>query len=204
MTSRSSSLLEGFHGRIRELLHHPYPLAEGTVNVLQPRIIPLSPDARALWIGFVDYVEVRLAPHGEYRLISGLANKLPEHAARLAGIMAVYDDSHAEHVEAEHMKRGIVLAKHFAAETLRLRGIASVYLPLQHAQELLEWLHKKWDEPVISLADIYQGGPTFIRSAEMARTVVETLVKHRWLIAVKGGAPVKGKHRREVWRIAKL
>jgi hypothetical protein len=44
--------------------------------------------------------------------VRGLANKLPEHAARLAAILALVDDLGAPEIGANHLRAGIALAEH--------------------------------------------------------------------------------------------
>jgi hypothetical protein len=59
------------------------------LNELEPRWLPLSPEARVLWVGFADHVEASVGSGGDMEAIRGLANKLPEHAARLAAVLAL-------------------------------------------------------------------------------------------------------------------
>ena len=56
----------------------------------------------------------------------GLANKLAEHAARLAAIMALVDDLGAPEIGTNRMRAGIALAEHYATEALRLFGASRV------------------------------------------------------------------------------
>jgi predicted transcriptional regulator of viral defense system len=58
-----------------------------------------------------------------------------------------------------------------------------------------------WEEPVISLPDIYQRGPSAIRNATTARKLVAILEEHGWLRRIPQGAVVAGQQRREAWRI---
>jgi hypothetical protein len=60
------------------------------------------------------------------RSVRGLANKLPEHAARLAAILALVDDLGAPEIGANHIRTGIALAEHYATEALRLFGASRV------------------------------------------------------------------------------
>ncbi len=53
------------------------------------------------------------------------------------------------------------------------------------------------------MPDIYRNGPTRIRDAQTARELVKILVDHGWLVALKEGATIKGKKRREAWQIVK-
>jgi hypothetical protein len=75
------------------------------------------------------------------------------------------------------------------------------------AERLLGWLHEDWERdhgPVVSLVDIYTYCPaTAIRSAKAARRIVGILVEHGWLVSAPDGSVVRGKPRRECWRIVR-
>jgi hypothetical protein len=199
----SDSALKRFGARILEFLEAPLPMAEGKENELAPNTLVLSPEARELWIKFVNHVESHLGPEGDLRNISGLANKLPEHAARIAGVIALVDDLNRAEVPAEHMERGVVLALYYAAEALRLFEVGQVDHQLAIAQRLLDWLDRSWGEDLVSLPDIYQRGLNSIPDQKTARRIVGVLEDHGWLFPVEGGAVMKGQRRQEVWRIVK-
>lgn len=200
----SDAVLKRYGARLLDILESPPPLAAGKVNELDPRRLPLSPEARALWIAFADHVERRIAPNGELEPIRGLANKLPEHAARLAAVLALVNDIHAVAITGEHMAAGIELAKHYAGEAMRLFGASRIHADLVLAQKLLGWLHTSWQEPLVSLPDIYQRSPiAAIRDKSKASAMTRILEEHGWLIRVEGGAVVAGEKRRDAWRIVK-
>lgn len=92
-----------YRRRLAELVAAPYPIREGTRNELVPRQLPLNPEARQIWIGFHDHIEMRLSKDGELSPISGLANKAPEHAARLAALLTLWLDINATAVRMEEM-----------------------------------------------------------------------------------------------------
>src|SRR5947209_13270021 len=100
----------------------PPPLAVGQTNQLAPRKLVLSAKARQAWIGFSNHVESAIGPNGALSPIAGLANKLPEHAARLAAVLTLVRDIDTGEITLDEMAAGIVLAQHYAAEALRLFG----------------------------------------------------------------------------------
>jgi hypothetical protein len=176
-------------------------LMSGSRQELAPRRLELSSQARAQWIRFVDHVERELAPNGALEPIRGLANKLAEHSARLAAVLTLVRDLDAGVIELPEMQAGIALAEHYSAEALRLTGSGQVGADLLASQALLNWLLTVWEEPVISLPDIYQRGPSAIRDATTARKLVAILEEHGWLRRIPQGAVVAGQQRREAWRI---
>src|SRR5712675_3617228 len=91
-------------------------------------------------------------PDGELRPVSGLANKLAEHAARLAAVLTLVRDIDAGEITGEEMAAGIELAQHYVAEALRLFAIGAVNSDLRLAQEALVWMYSpSWGKPLISL-----------------------------------------------------
>jgi hypothetical protein len=186
-----------------DILEAPLFLAAGKLNELEPRRLAFSAEARRVWIAFADHVERAITPNGELEPVRGLANKLPEHAARLAAILALVDDLSAPEISTNHMRAGIALAEHYATEALRLFGASRVNSDLRLAQRLLDWLLGTWSEASISLPDIYQRSLNAIGDKATAAKLVAILEDHGWLIRIPEGAVVSGVRRRDAWRIVR-
>lgn len=188
-----------YNAMMLAILDTPLPLVEGARNELNPRQLPLAPDAKQLWIRFHDHVERQLAAGGELAPIKGLGNKAPEHAARLAGVLALVEDLHCNWIRLEHMTAGIELVTHYLNEALRLyeAGVQDPTLTL--AQKLLDWLKAK-DKMIITLPEIYQHGPKRIRTAARARELMAILMEHGEAIPAES-AEYRGKRYFEAWSI---
>ena len=185
------------------VLEAPFPLSPGKTNELEPRPLPLTSEARRLWISFADYIEKAIAQGGPLEPVRGLANKLPEHAARLGAVLSVVRDLDCAAISAEEISAGIALAEHYAAEALRLFDTRQMSAELLLAQRLLVWLQRQWAEPAVSLPDIYQRSLNAIRDQATARKLVSLLEDHGWLVRLAGGTVVAGQRRREAWRIVR-
>ena len=199
----SEAAIKRYGAHILDMLERPLPLVEGNSNELSPRVLSLTPDARKMWIGFADSIEAQIRPDGALAPVRGLANKLPEHAARLAAVITLVADVQAGEISAEHMAAGRSLAQHYAAEALRLFEASRISADLLLAQKLLSWLLGCWSETAVSLPDIYQKGPNAIRDKATAAKLVKILEDHGWLQKINGGAFIEGQHRRDAWRIIK-
>jgi hypothetical protein len=193
--------IKRYGARLLQLLERPPPLKDGKANELTPRVLGLAADARKLWIAFADAIERQIAPEGPLYAVKGIANKLPEHAARLAGVLALVSDADTSEIPAEQMAAGITLAQHYVAEALRLFEASRVSDDLRLAERLLSWLLGSWSENYVSLPDIYQKGPNAIRDKATAAKLVAILEDHGWLILEGSGAEVAGHFRRDAWRI---
>jgi Protein of unknown function (DUF3987) len=133
--------------------------------------------------------------------VRGLANKLPEHAARLAAVLALVRDIDSGEIVARDIEAGIALGEHYAAEALRLFGTSRINGDLRLAQRLLDWLLGTWGEPHISLPDIYQRSLNAIADKATAAKLVAILEDHGWLVRIPQGAVIAGQRRRDAWRI---
>jgi hypothetical protein len=187
--------------QLLRILRRPLPLVSGKTNELAPRVLRLSDErARAIYIAFYNEMEVQLKPNGALTSIRGLANKLAEHAARIAAVLTLIDDIDAQEIPAHHMASGTKLAQYYAAEAIRLFEVGRTDPDLKSAQQLLDWMHKS-KAVQFSLTDIYQRGPRSIRNAKTARRLVSILVAHRHLEEVQDGVDLNGVRRKEVWRL---
>lgn len=197
----AEAALKRYGARLLDVLERPLPLAEGKLNDLAPRVLPLAPAARGLWIGFADNIETQIGPDGALSSIRPLANKVAEHAARLAGVLALAANIEAAEITSANMEAGIRLAEHYAAEGLRVFEASRIDGDLALAQRLLDWLRSAWGEPTFSLPDVYQTGPNPIRDKRTAARLVGILEDHGHAVRVEGGGVVAGQRRRDVWRI---
>lgn len=199
----ADAAIRRYGARLLSILEASMPMAEGARNQLAPRRLVLSPPARVCWIAFADHVERQLGEGGALASIRPLANKLAEHAARIAAVLTLVQDLGAAEIAAEAMEAGIELAQHHAAEALRLDAAGQVPEKQRTALRLLDWIKTAWGDDLVSLPDITRLGPNAIRSRDTAKATVATLVEAGWLMPVPGGAEVRGERRREVWRLAR-
>ncbi len=178
---------------ILDLLRTPLPLvSDSGGHTLNPRTVTLEPEAKRTWIAFHDHVETQNGPGGDTEAVAGLANKIPEHALRLAGVFTLVEDASLDDVSRETMDNAIELAEWYLKEGLRLQGAASVTPELLLAEQALEWMRKQGGE--IPMRHLYQYGPYRLRDAESARRIVRILEKHGQIEKVSDA-------KRETWRV---
>ena len=195
--------IKRYESKIGEILEIPMPVKEGKPNELEPRKLTFDKEAARLWTSFADDVEKNMGAGGKWEQIRGFANKLPEHAARLAGVLALVHNIRTHTVGLDFLSAGIALVSYYVAEAQRLHEQGYVDPDLALAERLLNWLHKNWEENLVSLPDIYQRGLSAISNKKIAVRTVAILEEHGWLVRVEGGDLVNGMPRKEVWRIVK-
>jgi hypothetical protein len=201
---RSDTDLRAYNACILDILRRPLPTAQNSDNELKPRPLPLSTSARDIWVSYMNTIESKIGAGKEYEPIRGLANKLPEHAMRMAAVLNYVDNHFIGEIEDDFMHSGIELAEHYAKEALRLYGASRVNPDIRLAEKLLTWLNISWTEPIISLPDIYQRSINPIRDKATALKIVKILEDHHWITKTNGMMVVKGEKRKDVWQINKL
>jgi hypothetical protein len=172
-------------------------------NELRPDALPLCGEATAMWIAYHDEVERKLADEGEWGAIRALGAKLPEHAARIAGVLTVVNDPDAFDMQigTAELEGGILLANYYAAEALRLVDAGLTDPDLILAEKLLAWLLADPRRKETHPREIYQRGPYGIRDKATALRIVGILQDHGWLRPLRTNSEVEGKRRQQAWAV---
>jgi len=198
--SSSRAALEGYKAKILKLFDSKPRLVEGTQNELDPRKLTLDGDAMLIWRQFADHVERQLSEGAAYAPIRSFANKMPEHAVRIAGVLTLVKDQDAFWITNDALEAGIDLAEFYADEALRLFETGQGSPSLMEAEKLRIWLLTIWSEPAISLRAIVRLGPNSLRTEAQAKQAINILVQHGWLRPI-GPSLVENKTVRQAWRI---
>lgn len=182
-----------------KLLVAPLTLKEGALNELAPRDLSLDHEAKRIWIAYHDAIERELVDTGKLAQIRGLANKAPEHASRIAAVLALVDDLGCSAISARWMKSGIALVTHYLNEAMRLYEAGAADPEIREAEKLLTWLKSRPADrrTVISLVEVYQLGPNSIRNAKTARALMKLLEEHGYVRPTLD----PDNRRKEVWSV---
>jgi hypothetical protein len=200
---RDDASLAAFGKRLRAVLEAPMPMDPDT-RELKPRLLPLAPEARALLVCFADAVEGQQAPGGTFEHVTGHASKAAEQAARIAGVLTVWQDLDAREVTGATMADAITLAGFYLSEAARLADVATVAVEVDLAEKLRVWLVDRWDKPEILTSEVLQRAPVrALRDRSAARKALAMLADAGWLVPLEPGTVVRGRPRREPWRIVK-
>ncbi|MEY8842050.1 YfjI family protein [Cribrihabitans sp. XS_ASV171] len=194
--------LGDFANRLRAILDTPLPMDPET-RELSPRILPLSPEARGLLVRFSDAIEAAQANGGDLVDVTGYASKSAEQAARIAGVLALWQDLDAPAVTAQDMGNGIALAQFYLGEAVRLADAATVSQEIDRAEALRKWLLESWPHREIMVRDVVRLGPNPLRESPKARAALGILESHGWLVPLEAGTVVRGAARAGAWRIVK-
>ena len=178
----ASKTVEDFQNWTYEALKELPTYRGRSLNDLAPRSLLLTPAAKNSWIGFYNDVERSLTD--ELQTIQPFGAKAAEHALRLAGILTWADDEDATKIDADNMDRGIVLARYYIDEMLRLRKAKTANPDAQAMTKLLAWIQKR-QAKTVSSQDLNKNGPDPFRNDwKRARKALDDLASRGHLTAI--------------------
>lgn len=149
--------------RIGHLLDtRPQCWPEGDGYELKPRQLCLNQEACNLWIEFYNSIEYMQGTGKELEHARAFASKVPEQAARIAGVIAVFNDPQTTQIDESAMFGAMELMKFYLSEHLRLTGKGRQEQHDRRLRELLDWLQK--EGPVVPAAAVLQKCPRAVRS----------------------------------------
>ena len=190
--------ITAYNAAINGILDKPLPLNERPDMGLKPPTITIAKDAKGTWIAFADHIEVLQREGGDLFPIKGFASKAAEHAARIAGVLALFETPDVTEISVDALNGGIAIAQYYIGEALRLFHSASDDQELVTAQKVLDWGMQQ-ERQMIALAELYRCGPNAVRDKKTATRMMDILEQHHRALRIEGGAVVNGKPRREVW-----
>lgn len=133
------------------------------------RVVLFSKPAAEMWLAYVREVEAAMAPGAAFASIRAFAGYVPEHAARLAAVIAFMQDCALEEIGEAHLAAGIALARYYTDVRLILRRLAPVTLGEAEKEELFkDWLGQRPKGERLRLRDVCRIGPPQLRDADTA------------------------------------
>jgi hypothetical protein len=176
--AKDDAAIRAYGARLLSILETSPPVEPGTRNVLAPRELPFSADAKAAWIMFHDHVESQCSEGGELADIRDFAAKSAEHAARIAGVLTLVEDLKANEIGLEAMACAIPLADWYVSEARRLQQAGRADLRLLRAKALLDWLQSR-PGCQATVREIMQFGPNATRDKAAAEEALENSLPAR-------------------------
>lgn len=198
----SDVAISAFKAKLRTVLEAELPLRDGHRNELQPGLLSLTADAREILTQYYENTEKEQATGGSLAHVRAYASKSAEQAARIAGVLALWENQNAQSIDAKTMVDGVKLAQFYLSEASRLADGAMVSLEIERAEMLRKWLLEAWGETNVLLREIMRKGPNALRESPVAKAAIKLLVEHGWLVALPEGTHVRGSARKEAYAIA--
>lgn len=191
-----------FTTRLAAVLDSPMPTGD-SAQELTPQRLPLSPQAKELLWRFYEAVEASQVGGGAMEHVRAYASKAAEQAARIAGVLTLWDDLDAPQVTPQAMGWGVTLAQYYLTEARRLAEAGLVSEETAKAERLRHWLLESWGHDDVTPREILRMGPNSLREAKEAKKAIATLERHGWLVPLPEGATVRGAQRKEAYRIVR-
>jgi len=197
---QAESDLAVFHSHLTARLNQPVQTGASALE-LAPRRLPLDPDAKSLLIRFANKIEIEQAPSAALSHITGFASKAPEQAARIAGVLAIFEDPEAASLSLRHMEQGVLLTSWYVAEAQRLLDAGPVDDTLAQAQLLLDWLKERFPDQLFDKRTIVRRGPGSVRDTKTVERLIRILVLNRHIHALPTGAKIGDHHAKQAWEL---
>ena len=155
--------VQAYAQRMAQLLDTRPELWEGGDGYeLKPRGLTLNPDARALWIAFYNAIEAEQANGKELADARPFASKAAEQAARIAGVVTLFNDPGALEVGEAAMDGAIQVMDFYLNEHLRLMGTGKQQQTDKRLRTLLEWMQGQ--DAIVTTRHIAQKAPRAVRN----------------------------------------
>ena len=174
--------LEAYHARLRAMLERQGTLDEH--GRLVPRVLPLEPAAKQSWVTWHDNVEHSMRPTREMADLRDVAAKAADNLARVAGVLAVFEDPGAVVVAERHVCAAAAILNWHLQEARRFFGATSPPEDLADAIALDTWLIETARRAGgrVRKLDARQRGPHAVRERErftLALAILEDLARVR-------------------------
>lgn len=132
--------LSAWSNQVHSLLNTPLQIDSD--GALQPESLQLHPDAKQLWIKGYNAIERELSQFGEFAEVGDVASKSADNAARIAGLLHLYQNGLVGRVTVDEMRSGLALALWHLNESKRYFTKAKIDEKTLLADRLEQWLIK--------------------------------------------------------------
>ena len=158
--------LSAYHAQLRTMLERQGTLDEH--GRLVPRVLPLEPGAKQSWVAWHDNVEHSMRPTREMADLKDVAAKAADNLARLAAVLAVFEDPTTTIVAERHICAGAAIMNWHLQEARRLFGKITPPEDLGDAIALDAWLIEtaRRQGGRVKKLDARQRGPHAVRERE--------------------------------------
>jgi len=172
--------MDQFHSRVREIMD-TLPLPLGDQGQLDPPTLLFSPDAKKEWIQHFNTIESALESGGIFADIPDFASKFGEQAARISGVLHIFENGPIGRIGLETMQRAIRIALWHIWEANLIFNTSSLPQEFKDAILLLDWILtrcQKSQESQLSQAKILQEGPNRLRKKGLRDAALKVLEDH--------------------------
>lgn len=168
--------LDRFHHRMTEILRNRAPIDEN--GALNPVMLDLSPEAKAMWIEFHDDIESEIGQGKSLCEVRDVASKIADNAARLAALLHVFENGLGP-VSAEAFEAASRVVLWHLNESRRFFGELALPEEMSNAVKLDEWLLeycRTHGINAVSTREAKQFAPNALRKKEVLDSAIKELI----------------------------
>ena len=166
-----------------------WPSGDG--HELHPKGLRLDPDARALWVAFYNAIEIEQADGKELAQARAFASKAAEQAARIAGVITLFNNPHALQIGEVAMSGAMELMNFYLSEHLRLMGTGKQEQADKRLRVLWDWLQTQ--DAMVTTRHIAQKAPRAVRNLKTqgVAALLDELAQRGYIRAIGNGWEVR-------------
>ncbi len=198
----SERAVSDFKARLFSIFETPMATGASSQELTPPRL-SLSAGAREQLWRFYEVVERAQRLGGPMANVRAYASKAAEQAARIAGVLTLWNDLNAPEVTSQAMIWGVALAQFHLGEAQRLIQAGLVSEETTRAEAVRVWLMNEWPYDEVTPSEVVNRGPNSLRERVKITQPLAQLVKAGWLTPLPKGSEVRGKNRAEAYRIVR-
>ena len=174
-SSKTNQAIQNYHSRITRLFRQGFNVDEDGGLIFSD--MTLSSEAHSLWVAAYNATEQQLGRGGNLEPIKPAASKMAENIARIAGVLAFYDE--ASQISKTHMLGAIELGNYYLKNYQRIVNQAGEDVELQRANDLLAWIKNQGGE--VSMSRVLRCSPRPIgaRAAKRGRHLMSILEEYK-------------------------
>lgn len=175
----SLSMLVHFHDRLTECLDSSLTLDKsgcGEIPLLQ-----FSPQAKANWVSFFNFIESGLQKSSQWQMIKDFASKAAENVARLSALFHLFEGKEGD-VSCESLEQAIQIIHWHLLEARRILNSQPQSSEQEDAIKLFQWISGK-ELKEVTARYLQQYGP--IRDKTKRDNAILALIENGYLKEVK-------------------
>lgn len=195
--------IDSFTLKLKSILQAELSLKENETQVLEPRVLSLSEQAKAILIKYYNAIEELQGGDEKYSSVRSYASKSAEQSVRIAGVLTLCNDINSQEISLDTMTNAITLAEYYLNEAKRLSDEAEIDNKMLKADKLRKWLLDSWKENQITITNIVQSGPNTLRDSKTIKELMNILKSYGWVIENPKNTVVNGSKRRLSYQIVK-
>ena len=180
--------MQTFHDRVRNIMETPLPMDDE--GRLMPPVLQLSEEAKSIWTAYFNKVEESLKQGGEFAEVKDFASKTAEQAARISGVLHVFEFGPEGEIQPKTMLQSINIAEWYLHEANRIFVTARLPEEFKNAFILQKWI-KNYCQ-LSQLSQLSQGlilkeGPNQLRNKKIRDNALKILEEHGAVILITEG-----------------